>query len=181
MTSAACRMVLHIEPAADNDGRMTGNRLEIAVDHGENAVGGCHRLAVHRMHGPAVKRLFRMRFASRRGSMAEVTGIMVNSGTRIRAKGCGTSWVCRQTWVFSGCGIFATVPALCPPAPCRSRKRLECRVNGRFSIPPVANLWANKRRYLHFEGTTCLEPLVNAPIIVPTPNLDLMDNPSRSF
>ena len=52
-------MVLDIEPAAHDDGVMLVDRVEIAIDHGENAVGGGHRLAVDGMHRPFVERLLR--------------------------------------------------------------------------------------------------------------------------
>ena len=52
-------VMLDVEPAADDDGVMIANRIEIAIDHGENAIRCRDRLAVDRMHGPLVEGLLR--------------------------------------------------------------------------------------------------------------------------
>ena len=49
----------------------SGIGVEIAIDHGEDAVRCGNRLAVFRMHGPFVERLLGERLASRKGSMAD--------------------------------------------------------------------------------------------------------------
>ena len=117
------RMVLHIEAGADDDGGMRRNRLEIAVDHGENVVGGGHRLAVHRMHGPAVKRLFRHAVCqpqglNGRGHRHHGEFRHQNRGRRAAAR----PWVCRQT--------------------CPSKLTKEVLANSRHHMPKAP--WSDK-------------------------------------
>src|SRR6266540_7042746 len=102
--------------------------------------------------------------------MAEVTGIMVNSGTMMNAKLCGHSWglspniVLKATPTALGPSANSIIRRFCLSASCRGQEATP-RLGRPVAtvIGPVGNSHATKRLGRHVAGVFGTEPMDERP------------------